>query len=117
MKYFNTAYMPQQYVPTYNNGANLYFVGSEDEARSWIVSPNQTVYLLDRNNGVLYVKTVEKNGMAQPLSSFKLVEPVSEEAEVIEYATKKDIEEVFLKIKEIEDEYSKSITTSQTSAE
>lgn len=116
MNYFNNPYQ-QPIMPTYNNSGNLFFVGSEDEAKSWIVNPSQTVYLLDRNNAKLYIKSVEKNGMVQPIEVFELSTPQQNESSSVEYATKKDIEEVFLKIKEIEDEYSKSITTSQTSAE
>ncbi len=105
MNYFNNPYMPQQPImPTYNNGGNLFFVGSEEEAKGWIVNPSQTVYLLDRNNSMLYIKSVEKNGMVAPLESFKLSIPENKTPEVV-YATKDDIEELKVQIKEISDEY------------
>ena len=89
----------QQQQPTYTNGGNLYFVGSEDEAKNWIVNPNQTVYLLDRNNARLYIKTVEKNGMAEPLEVFSLDTPQVKEEKPVEYATKEDLEKVQSKLK------------------
>lgn len=85
--------------PTYTNGGNLYFVGSEDEAKNWIVNPNQTVYLLDRNNSRLYIKTVEKNGMAEPLEVFTLGTQKIEEETKVEYATKEDLEKLQSKFK------------------
>ena len=86
-------------TPTYTNGGNLYFVGSEDEAKNWIVGPNQTVYLLDRNNARLYIKTVEKNGMAEPLEVFTLGSQEIKEEPTVEYATKEDLEKVQAKLK------------------
>lgn len=85
--------------PTYNNGGDLFFVGSEDEAKNWIVNPNQTVYLLDRNNARLYIKSVENNGMAKPLEVFTLGVPEAPTEEKIEYATKEDLEKVQAKLK------------------
>lgn len=85
--------------PTYTNGGNLYFVGSEDEAKNWIVAPSQTVYLLDRNNSKLYIKTVEKNGMAEPLEVFTLGTQKVEEKTKVEYATKEDLEKLQAKFK------------------
>lgn len=114
MNYFNNPYVQQPLMPTYTNGGNLFFVGSEEEAKNWIVNPSQTVYLLDRNNSMLYIKSVEKNGMVQPLEMFALSMPEEKQPEVIEYATKKDIEDLKVKIKEIKDE---SITTSNASTE
>lgn len=118
MNYYNYPFNPPfgNNTQQFNNGANLFFVGSEEEAKSWIVSPSQTVYLLDRNNGFLYVKTVERNGMAQPLTTFKLAEPVSE-VETVEYATKQDIENLNKIIKEIKDERNEHSSVSSTSAE
>ena len=86
-------------TPTYTNGGNLYFVGSEDEAKNWIVAPSQTVYLLDRNNSKLYIKTVEKNGMAEPLEVFTLGTQKVEEKTQVEYATKEDLEKLQAKFK------------------
>lgn len=117
MNYFTNPYMQQPVMPTptYTNGGNLFFVGSEEEAKSWIVNPNQTVYLLDRNNSMLYIKSVEKNGMAQPLESFKLSLPQTvENNATAEYATKQDIEDLKIKIKEIKNEY---ITNGSTTEE
>ena len=116
MNYFNNPYgLPQPVVPNYNNSGNLFFVGSEEEAKSWIVNPSQTVYLLDRNNARLYIKSVEKNGMVQPIEIFELSTPQSkEELAAVEYATKKDIEDLKLEIKEIKNEH---ITNGTASAE
>jgi hypothetical protein len=74
-------------------------VGSEDEAKNWIVAPSQTVYLLDRNNSKLYIKTVEKNGMAEPLEVFTLGTQKVEEKTKVEYATKEDLEKLQAKFK------------------
>lgn len=90
---------PVAVQPTYTNGGNLYFVGSEDEAKNWIVNPSQTVYLLDRNNARLYIKTVEKNGMAEPLEVFTLGEPDAKKDKPVEYATKEELEKVQAKLK------------------
>lgn len=86
-------------IQSYTNGGNLYFVGSEEEAKNWIVNPSQTVYLLDRNNAKLYIKTVEKNGMAEPLEVFTLATPQVQEEKPVEYATKEDLEKLQAKLK------------------
>lgn len=136
MNYFTNPYLPQQPImPTmpqppvmpnntnYVNGGNLYFVGSLEEANKWIVNPNQTVYLLDRNNAKFYIKSVEKNGMATPLQVFNLSQENIETNEEIktEYATKEDLfnlkeqfSEEIRKVKENEEQYVSTTTTDTT---
>lgn len=88
--------------PQFQNGGLFFFVNSKEEAEKWIVSQGQTVYLFDVNNGVFYAKTVNRNGLPQPIETFKfskMVEEPKEEIQEIEYVSKEEFEDSMEKLK------------------
>lgn len=56
-------YQPQQQMqmPRQNNTIFV-FVNGIDEARTYILSPNQTAYLLDNNSNHLFIKKADMSG-------------------------------------------------------
>lgn len=52
-------YAPQ---PKLNTNSIFAFVNGVEEARAFIVSPNQTVYLLDNNSSHLFIKKADMQG-------------------------------------------------------
>jgi hypothetical protein len=106
MNYYNYPFNPVfTNQPTFTNGGNFYFVNNKQEAENWIVNPDSTVYLFDRNNKQFFIKTVEKSGQVKPLEVYTY-----EQTEVVktpgEYATKQDIENLREELKELKNEYS-----------
>lgn len=63
--------MPMQMQPTQMSGANdMIFVLNEAEATSYPVAPNNSVILWDKNNDVVYIKSVN----AQNIPSFRILD-------------------------------------------
>ncbi len=63
--------MPIQMQPTQMSGANdMIFVLNEAEATSYPVAPNNSVILWDKNNDVVYIKSVN----AQNIPSFRILD-------------------------------------------
>lgn len=88
--------------PQFQNGGLFFFVNSKEEAEKWVVSQGQTVYLFDVNNGVFYAKTVNRNGLPQPIEIFeysKKIEEPKEEIQEIEYVSKEEFEDSMEKLK------------------
>lgn len=88
----------QQNQQVSSNGIN--WVQGEAGARSWLVAPNTTVFLMDSESDTFYLKSADGSGMPLPLRIFDYTERRSEAskndlAEVkgksIEYATKDDL--------------------------
>lgn len=76
----------------------LTFVNGIEGAKSYIVAPNQTVYLRDSDADIIYIKTADPQGR-YILKSYNLV-PV-EQTKPSEYATidaLKDLEERLTKL-------------------
>ena len=59
---------PVQQVAQPSNG--IVWVQGEAAAKSFVVSPNTTVMLLDSENSVFYLKTSDASGMPLPLRVF-----------------------------------------------
>lgn len=96
-----TINQPQVQTPSiqsFNNGGNFFFVNGKNEVDNWIVSPDTSVYLFDRNSSTFYIKTVEKNGMTRPLEAYRyerIDDSVDTQKEdVIDYATKDELEQL-----------------------
>ena len=68
-------YMVQQ--PQQNNDTNL-FVDGEKEANLYPVAPGKSVFIMDKNSSVFYIKSVDQSGMPMPLRIFDYVERKSE---------------------------------------
>lgn len=63
--------MPMQMQPTQMSGTNdMIFVLNEAEATSYPVAPNNSVILWDKNNDVVYIKSVN----AQNIPSFRILD-------------------------------------------
>lgn len=89
---YNT-YFPQfypsaqpQYVPQVQNNQqtqtnNLIWVQGENSAKSYPVSANQSVLLMDSENPVMYIKSTDQSGMPLPLRIFDYKERTPEHAE------------------------------------
>lgn len=76
----------------------LTFVNGIEGAKSYIVAPNQTVYLRDSDAEIIYIKTADSQGRYN-LKAYNLV-PV-EQSKPAEYATMdalKDLEERLKKL-------------------
>lgn len=87
----------QQHQPS-NVGVN--WVQGEAGARSWLVAPNTTVFLMDSESDTFYLKSADATGMPLPLRIFDYTERRSEasksdlnasKVESIAYATKDDL--------------------------
>ena len=118
MNYYNYPFSPvfNNTPQTFNNGGNFYYVNSKQEAENWIVNPDSTVFLLDRNNKQFFIKTVEKSGQVKPLEvyTFEQTETIDKPSE---YATKEDIEKLRSEIKEIKYEYNANGIADTTESE
>ncbi len=105
---------PQQYwnpMPTNNTGANqmpvqnqqnggsfAYCMGIEG-AKAFPIAPNQTVFLMDSNDPIAYIKSADMSGK-QTLRIFDMVERSEESAseepkiDMSEYVKRSDIEDM-----------------------
>lgn len=89
--------MKVQYVPPMMNGG-LLWVDSEDQAKNYMVAPNNVVPMFDKNKAMLYVKGAD--GAGQPnFKRYSLVE--CDETSGQEYATKDDIKALEAKFDDI----------------
>lgn len=67
---------------------NIVWVQGENAARSTQVNPGNSVLLMDSEQQVFYIKTVDASGLPQPLRVF----PYSEKVDVAKNATTTPIE-------------------------
>lgn len=90
----------QQQVNQQSNSTGINWVQGEAGARSWLVAPNTTVFLMDSESDTFYLKSADGSGMPLPLRIFDYVERRSEaskndlaepKGKSIEYATKEDL--------------------------
>lgn len=52
------------------NDSTIMFVNGIDEANSWVVQPGKSAFLMDRNANCFYVKSVDHNGMPNPIEVY-----------------------------------------------
>ena len=71
--------MPQNGVQTSGNG--ITWVLGENAAKSFPVGVGQTVVLMDREEPVMYMKSVDQSGMPLPLRVFDITERTTQRAE------------------------------------
>ena len=77
-------FVPQQMQNTNNQQQqtnNLIWVQGENSAKSYPVSANQSVLLMDSENPVMYIKSTDQSGMPLPLRIFDYKERTQERAE------------------------------------
>ena len=63
-----------QTVQQQNNNVGIIWVQGEAGAKAYPVSPNSKVLLMDSENPVLYVKSVNASGIPEPLCIYDLVQ-------------------------------------------
>lgn len=95
----STAIPPTQ-VHQQTGGIVCYPIKGEEAANAYLVAPNQSVWLIDMEKGVFYIKTADSNGVPFPLRIFDYKEraPKSEESSHIDmsdYVTKSDLKQMF----------------------
>lgn len=99
------SYQPQptqQQAPSSN--VSWVYVNGIDGARNQIVQPNQTAWMMDNNDPIIYVKTVDNMGTAS-LRAFRLTEVNTASAPSDaqqEYVTKTDLDDVITRLKSVE---------------
>lgn len=110
---FNAPAMP--YMPDYrstpaqpNTNISWVYVNGMDGAKSQIVQPNQTVWMMDSSDPVIYVKAVDSIGTAT-LKAFSLTEitasvPVQgQQPDLSGYAQKGDLDDIVKRLSAIEE--------------
>lgn len=66
--YTQTPQVPQMQAG--QNDSGIMFVNGLQEASSWVVQPGQKAFLMDRNANTFYVKSVNDNGMPNPIEIY-----------------------------------------------
>ena len=94
---------PQQEAVPQQNDSGLMFVNGLNEASAWVVQPGHRAFLMDRNANTFYVKSVNENGMPNPLEiyDYKKRDNVSQNEPQIdtpEYITREEFEERLAKL-------------------
>ena len=80
---YNQQFQPMaQTAPAPQNNNGLIWVNGEVGAKSYLVSPGNTVMLMDAENSIFYLKSADASGMPMPLRIFDYKErtnsPVSD---------------------------------------
>jgi len=91
--------MPQNSVQSSANG--ITWVLGENAAKSFPVGAGQTVVLMDREEPIMYMKSVDQSGMPLPLRIFDITERTSEkqssnvakEVTTNDYVSRKEFDE------------------------
>ena len=65
---------PNQQPVRQNNGGFVWIQGGEAGAKSYLVSPGETVMLMDAENPVFFLKSADASGMPMPLRVFEYKE-------------------------------------------
>lgn len=116
--YFNTNYMPQQMQPiqqpvqqtnSAQTNVSWIYVNGVQGARDHIVQPGQTAWMMDNNDPMIHVKSVDSMGTAT-LKSFRLIEidpqqtqqQTAPQIDVSQFATKDEIKAVSDKLTQLE---------------
>ena len=62
-------------MPNYQpSGFNVGWVNSEEDGRNTYVAPGTSAYFMDKNNPVMYLKSVDASGHVSEFKAFDLVE-------------------------------------------
>lgn len=72
----------QQNVQT-QQGSSINWVLGENAAKSFPVGAGQTVVLMDREEPVMYMKSVDQSGMPLPLRIFDITERTAQHTETV----------------------------------
>lgn len=94
-----TQYQIPQSVPQQQNGNGINWVQGEAGAKSFIVANGQSVWLMDSENPVFYLKSTDPSGIPLPLRVFDFSERTSQNTPVPEnnvlenYVTRQELQE------------------------
>ena len=77
---FGKANVPQMQMPTAQPTSDIIWVQGEVGAKSYPVAPGRSVLLMDSENTVFYIKTLDASGMPLPLRTFDYSERTSAQA-------------------------------------
>lgn len=86
---------PQQQIQ--QQFIQMYFVGGEDEAKRYIVMPNQIVYLKDINSNIIYEKKANNIG-EYALKKYELKDLSAPTENMPVYALKSDLDVLSSKV-------------------
>ena len=100
MNYYNPYGYQQPYQQTQTTYHPLTFVSGMVGAQAFIVSPGQTVYLMDIQEKMLYIKTADNQGRYS-LQSFSLVDNTTKPN--TDYVSVKDLEGVNFRLSKLEE--------------
>lgn len=83
----------QQAQPQQQSSTGINWVQGKAGANSYIVSPGQTAQLMDSEDQVFYIKTVDASGMPLPLRTFRYEEVKDpQQKHQAEYITREEFE-------------------------
>lgn len=127
MNYNNNYYNPNAYSgyynvsnqPNYNfqnnnlNKTIFSFVNGIDEARAFIVSPNQVAYLMDNNSSHLFIKKADQTGRYM-LEDYIVTKAEQENSN---FASQKEINDIKTQLATLSNAVSQLINAQQTKKE
>lgn len=91
-----TPVAPQMATPVAPGTNSMIWVQGESGAKSYIVTPNSTVMLMDSEQDRFYIKSADASGMPSPLRVFEYTEltsrPAPEPAPVATYVTREEFD-------------------------
>lgn len=96
-------FMPYQpIIPQFPTQSNeIKFVQGEAAAKAFNVQPGTTVFLMDSEESMFYIKSVGFNGVPNPLRKFRYEEVVEKLPDIPVYVTKEDFDAKFNELKDL----------------
>ena len=88
---YQQAYLPAQQPAQQNREYGLAWVQGEAAAKSYLVAPNVTMYLMDAESKRFYIKTADGSGVPLPLRVFEYKE-LTGQSEPAPYVTREEFE-------------------------
>lgn len=105
---------PQQTQQSQQTSSNVVWCQGEAGAKSYLVAPGQSVWLIDsENEGVFYIKTADLSGMPMPLRIFDFKERKQKQENTQtnnEYITRKEFEK---RLSELKNNAKQSVQSTQ----
>lgn len=84
-----------------NGGIVCYPISGEEAVNSYLVAPNQSVWLIDMEKGTFYIKSADGSGMPLPVRIFdykeRTKEPVA--SEPCDFVTHDELKEMMAELK------------------
>ena len=98
--------MMQPAVPAQQSDNDITWVQGEEGAKGYLVAPGKSKLLMDSENPVFFIKSVDVSGMPHPLRIFDYTERTGERAakpvlEDVKYARQSDLDDLKAKVLEL----------------